>query len=209
MIDWKKYLIVFLITALIFGLAFYLSDLLGARKIDQLQSLQDETAIEVLSSEIEFDLLSEKSCENLGQSVLSQKLGELAEKIEFSEANLGFAQQVLQLKKQYSLLEIKDYLLMKQVLRRCNLPIHFILYFYSNKDCADCTREGHVLTSLREEHPDLRVYSFDFDLDLGAIGALKELFNIKEPLPALVVNEKTYQGFQELEVLEKLIGFKK
>jgi len=208
MVDWKKYFVVFLITALIFGLAFYLSDFLSNRKINKLQSLQEDVSLDILSSQTEFDLLAERSCESLGRSILASKLGELAEKIEFSERNIGKTSEVVRLKKQYSLFEIKDYLLMKRVLRRCNLPAYFVLYFYSNENCQDCEKEGFVLTALREKHPDLRVYSFDYDLDLGAIRALKDLYKIKPELPALVVNEKTFQGFQDMETLEKLLGFK-
>ncbi|HXK35185.1 MAG TPA: hypothetical protein VJ103_01625 [Candidatus Paceibacterota bacterium] len=209
MIDWKKYLIVFIITAFIFGLAFYLSNRLSTRKIGELETLQTDISIDILSSEIEFDLLAEKSCDSLGKSVLTEKLGELGQKVEYSEANIGLTPNVLRLKKQYTLLEIKDYLLMKQVLRRCNLPAHFILYFYSNKNCFDCNKQGYVLTSLRETYPELRVYSFDFDLDLSAASALKETFGVKEPLPVLVINEKAVSGFQDEETLEKLLGFKK
>ena len=56
-----------------------------------------------------------------------------------------------------------------------------IMYFYSNKgDCSDCEREGFVLTKLREDYPELRVYSFDYNLDLSALQTLVSIYNIKK-----------------------------
>ena len=48
MIDWKKYLIVFLITVLLFATASYVSNYFGQKKIDQLKSIQDKIAIDIL-----------------------------------------------------------------------------------------------------------------------------------------------------------------
>ena len=44
MIDWKKYLIVFLITVGLFLTASYLSNYFGNKKINQLKLIQDKMA---------------------------------------------------------------------------------------------------------------------------------------------------------------------
>jgi hypothetical protein len=51
----------------------------------------------------------------------------------------------------------------------------------------------------------LRVYSFDADLDLSGIATLETIYKVTGDLPALVVNEKLYTGFQSIETIEKLI----
>ena len=50
MIDWKKYLIVFLFTAGLFMSASYISNYFGNKKVDQLKSIQDKISIDILSS---------------------------------------------------------------------------------------------------------------------------------------------------------------
>jgi len=55
-IDWKKYLIVFLLTLSLFLTAIFLSNYFGNKKIDQLKSIQDKIAIDILSSETQFSL---------------------------------------------------------------------------------------------------------------------------------------------------------
>ncbi|MCI0542175.1 hypothetical protein L0Y69_00250, partial [bacterium] len=65
-IDWKKYIYVLAITAAIFGTAFYASGRLNSAKIDELRAIQDRIAIDLLSSEMQFSLLEEVSCEAIG-----------------------------------------------------------------------------------------------------------------------------------------------
>src|SRR3989344_619254 len=101
-IDWKKYLIVFFITAGIFFTAIYLSNHFGNKKVMELKSIQDKISIDILSSETQFSLLSDLSCRNVQESFLSEELGELGQKLEWGEENLGMTDEVLYLKKYYS-----------------------------------------------------------------------------------------------------------
>jgi hypothetical protein len=104
------------------------------------------------------------------------------------------------------LLEIKDYLLLKRLTEKCGIKPTFILYFYSNKDfCSDCEKMGYVLTALRDKYPDLRVYSFDYNFDIGAIDTLVSIYKIKADLPALIINGSSYYGFHSVEDLEQSV----
>ena len=206
-IDWKKYLIVFLITVGLFFTASYLSNYFGNKKIDQLKSIQDKIAINILSSETQFALLSESSCKNVSGSVLSGELDELGRKLEWGQENLGATDEVSYLKKYYSLLQIKDYLLMKRISASCKVKSAFILYFYTTaENCSECEREALVLTALREKYPDLRVYSFDYRIDLSAVKALLQIYKIKDTeLPALVLDDELLTGFHGLEDLDSRV----
>ena len=138
-IDWKKYIIVFFITLFLFILGFFISNSINGQKLEQLKSIQDTIAIDILSSEIQFSLMGELSCKGLDDSLLSQELNELARKLEFSESNIdASSDEIISIRKYYSLLEIKDYLLMKQLSKRCDFKSDFVLYFYSNEsNCGD------------------------------------------------------------------------
>jgi len=202
--DWKKYIIVFFVTCTLFGTAFYLSNYFNNKKINQLREMQDQIYVDLMASETQFSLLEELSCKDVSTTVLSSELNSLADKIASSESNMGADDtSVMSLKKYYSILEIKDYLLMKKITERCGQKSIFVLYFYKNDNCADCTKQGYVLTSLREKYPNLRVYSFDYDLDLSAIKAMRSIYKVEDKLPALVINGKVYSGFQSVEDVEK------
>jgi hypothetical protein len=203
-IDWKKYLIVFLITITLFGSALYISDHLNNRRLDQLNADAAQIYLDILSTETQFSLLEELSCKDVSTTVLSSELNSLADKITYSEDNIGNTNtDVISLKKSYSLLEIKDYLLMKKITERCGQKSIFILYFYNNDNCTECTKQGYVLTSMREKYPNLRVYSFDYNLDLGAIKSMISIYKVTDKLPALVINGEVYNGFQSVEDIEK------
>ena len=107
-IDWKKYLIVFLFTLGLFATASFVSNYFSNKKVDQLKSIQDKIAIDILSSETQFSLLSELSCKNVSTySILGGELGELGRKLEWGQENLGKSEEVTYLRKYYSLLQIK------------------------------------------------------------------------------------------------------
>lgn len=205
--DWKKYLIVFLITVGLFLTASYISGYFNNQKIGQLKIIQDKIAIDILSSETQFSLLSELSCKNISDSVFSSELGELGNKLEWSQENLGGTEEVSYLKKYYSLLQIKDYLLAKKISSRCGVKSAFILYFYTTaENCSECERESLVLSGLRKEYPELRVYSFDYSTDLTAVKSMLQIYKIKDTvLPALVIDDEVLTGFHGIEELESRI----
>jgi hypothetical protein len=211
-INWKKYFIVFLITGAIFVTAIYISNYFGNKKIEEIKNIQDKISIDILSSETQFSLLEESSCKDLSSITLSDELANLEEKLNSTEKDRGESDpEVLYLKRYYALLEIKDYLLMKKISEKCKTAPVSIIYFYSNRDgtCPDCTKEGYVLTQLRQDYPELRVYSFDYDLDLSALKTLLSINKIKGQLPAMLIGENMYYGFQGMDNLQKLPEIKK
>lgn len=203
--DWKKYIIVFFITLFIFATAFYFSNRLNQNKLDEIRQIEDTISIDILSLETQFDLFEELSCENITDSILSKELNDLASKIEYGEKNFDLDGELLSLKKYYSLLQIKDFLLMQKATERCNLNIESIIYFYGREDCEDCGKQGYILTDLRQEYPELRVYSFDYYMDLSAIDALKSIYKIDQNLPALIINGRVYKGFKSREDIETIM----
>ena len=54
-------------------------------------------------------------------------------------------------------------------------------------------------------YPELRVYSFDYDLPLSAVDSIKTIYKINNELPALVIEDKPYIGFKSVEDIEKLL----
>ncbi len=204
--DWKKYVIVLFITTTIFIGGLWVSNYFNDKKINQLKSIESTISLDLMSSETQFDLLQEVSCKDITNTVLSSELNSLADKISFSESNMGSNNDtVVTLKKNYSLLEIKDYLLMKAITERCGQKSVFILYFYKNDNCEECTKQGYVLTSLHNKYPNLRVYSFDYDLDLSAIKTMISIYKVPNDLPSIVINGKVYSGLKTTEDIEKLI----
>ena len=203
----KKYVYSFVITAIIFATAIYISNYFGQKKIDDIRNIQDKIAIDILSSETQFSLLENSSCKDVGTGTLSTELGTLEDKLSYTESERGSNDpEVKTLKQYYSLLEIKDYLLMNKISDKCKKTPLSIIYFYSTDGtCTDCEKEGYVLTSLRQTYPELRVYSFDYNIGLSAVKTLISIDKIKNNLPAIFVKDQAYYGFQSIADLEKAV----
>ncbi len=203
-----NYAIAFGITALIFATAFYVSTYFSDRRVAEIKNAQDNISIDILSLETQFELLAEHSCKDISEnSVLSKEIRPLGERLSYLETQRNVREEeLMQLKRYYSLLQIKDFLLMQQVAEKCALKPVFILYFYSNEgDCAECEEQGYVLTALSQTYPQLRVYSFDYNLDLAALRTLIQIHDVGQTSPALVINNKVYYGFHDIAAIEEIL----
>lgn len=199
----KNALLAFAITAAIVGSVVYAINYLDRKRVAQLDELQTRLATDTLSIETQFALLEETSCANLSESnTLSQEMTNLGERLAFAESQLGSRnEQVIQLKKQYTLVQIRDYLLTKRLAEACDVDPTVALYFYSNEPdaCDDCDRASYALSYLHEANPDLRVYSFDYNLDLGALKTLIAVEKVEPRFPAFVIDGVRTYGFEDID----------
>src|SRR3990167_208076 len=101
MINSKKYLFSFIITAIIFATAIYISNYLGQKKLDEIRNIQDKISIDILSSETQFSLLEESSCKDVDSGTLSMELGSLENKLSYTENDRGANDPEVKVLKQY------------------------------------------------------------------------------------------------------------
>lgn len=202
----KKYFITFFITAALFAGAWYSSVYFNNKKIQALSDAQKQATLDVISSETQFALLQQVACQDSSNDLLDSEIGSLADKITYGEQNFSDQSQLETLKQQYSVLEVKDFLLTKQISQRCKQNIVTILYFYQNANvCPDCVSQGYVLDTLRQQYPQIRIYSFDATLDSSTVRALLSIYKIPSTLPALVINGKTESGLMTLDDIKKVL----
>ncbi len=195
------------ITIALVSTVAYTINYLDQARISELSAIEDKLAIDILSLDTQFSLLTAAPCDSAASSAtLTNELADLGTRLAYAENQLGSDNlQVIRLKYKYSLLEIRDYLITKQLAVACGTkPPVTVLYFYSNAgDCADCDKAGYALSYLRDTYPSLRVYSFDYNLDLGALKTLIALSKVQDSLPAFVIDGKKTYGFTSLTDLEK------
>jgi len=194
-------------TILIVATVTYAVSYFDRLRLTEIETMQNTISTETLSLETQFSLLEAAPCDNSASSsmTLSSELADLGNRLAYAEEQLGSTNpQVVELKKQYYLLEIRDYLITKRLAAACGMKPVIVLYFYSNAgDCTDCDKAGYALSYLRDTYPTLRVYSFDYDLDLGALKTLIAVTRVERPLPVFVINGKRFSGFTSLADLEK------
>lgn len=200
----KNALLALLVTVLIIGTVFYAIEYLDRRRTAEISSIANQLATDTLSLETQFSLLEDAPCETLGKGGLLSELSDLGDRLSFTEERLGSDDaEVIELKKQYTLLEIREYLLTKRLATACKLHPVTVLYFYANgEDCETCDRAGYALSYLRETYPSLRIYSFDYNLELGALATLVTVEKIEKNLPAFVIQGNTHYGFTGVDELK-------
>lgn len=202
----RNSLIALAIALAITGTVIYAITYLNNSRVAELSAIEDKLSIDTLSLDTQFSLIASAPCDTIASSTtLTGELTDLGSRLAYAENQLGTNNdQVTRLKEQYSLLEIRDYLLTKQLASECGTKPVTVLYFYSNAgNCADCDKAGYALSYLRTTYPALRVYSFDYNLDLGALKTLLAVTKVEDTLPAFVINGKRFYGFTSLEDLEK------
>lgn len=194
------------ITIALVSTVAYAVNYLNNVRIAELGAIEDQLAIDTLSLDTQFSLLETAPCDSIASSTtLIGSLADLGSRLSYTENQLGTDNpQVIRLKQQYSLLEIRDYLITRQLASVCKTKPVTVLYFYSNAgDCSECNKAGYALSYLHDTYPSLRVYSFDYNLDLGALKTFILLHKVKPSLPAFIINGKQYYGFTSLDELEK------
>jgi hypothetical protein len=203
----RNALIALAITLALAGTIAYAVSYLNNARIAELSTVEDQLSIDILSLDTQFSLLEAAPCDsNASSTTLISELANMGDRLSYAENQLGSDNaQVIRLKEQYSLLEIRDYLITKELAAACGgAKPATVLYFYSNAgDCNDCDKAGYALSYLRNTYPTLRVYSFDYNLDLGALKTFIVLNKVQRSLPAFIINGKQYYGFTSLADLEK------
>jgi len=202
----RNTLIALAITLAIIGTVAYAISYLNSSRVAGLATIEDQISIDTLSLDTQFSLLETAPCDSIASSTtLIGKLADLGTRLAYAEGQLGTDNpQVLRLKQQYSLLEIRDYLITRQLASACGTKPVTVLYFYTNTgDCKDCDKAGYALSYLHDTYPSLRVYSFDYNLDLGALKTLIGITKLHGPLPAFIIDGKRSYGFTTLADLEK------
>lgn len=129
-------------------------------------------------------------------------------RLEEYEKNQDLTPEYLLLKKEYTRLSLRAWLVAKENRKNCDTAVLPILYFYS-KDCVTCVRQGEILDMVKNEVFDqekrVLIFTLDKDFDESAITLIKDYYSINKS-PALIINEEVFQGrlYTSKEIIEAL-----
>lgn len=201
------YILALLITVLIFGLGVYLGTIIDKSKVSNISSevqtisqrLSNTQLLLLLEDSSSFCPLYKDELDNLDRE--TEKIGL---QLQFLEDAKGIVD--IELKKQYFVLEAQSYLLSQKVNEKCESNDDvLLLYFYSNKNCENCKKQGEYILSAREniksKNFSIKIYSFDGDLGTPIVDALKNKYSISL-YPSIVINERIIPGFLDVNKIE-------
>jgi len=201
-----KYFIVFVITTLIFLVGIWMGQLLSDFRFGNLEDAQMDLRTQTATLETQYLLIAQNPCLLLDSDKLGEELYEMGEKLRYMEENYGAnSKDVARLKEYYSLLELRHWLFLEQIKSKCKKnDFTTILYFYSNVACERCGEQGYVLTFLKEKNPNLKIYSFDVNIENPALDWIEDSYRIKD-VPTLIIDGEKYRGFINEDKLNEII----
>jgi len=208
-INVTKIVAVFAITCLVFILGLIIGNVVISSKQEALLSTEESLKLDLIDLELQEKITESNPCTKYVLYTLGDRIDQSASKLIMLEGQLGKTdERVIALKKPYTLLIVRHFLLIKERIKNCDEDYVVVLFFYSNepKYIVDSEKEGYVLSYFSKKYgtENLRVYSIDADLDLGVVNTLKEVYNITE-YPTVIINDKKFSGFHSKEELEKEI----
>ena len=130
-VDFTKYLAVFAVTTLVFLVGILIGNYFSSQKLGHIDRLGQDLKIDTISMELQYELISENPCEHVNSTLLADDLWEMASKLDYMENRLGEDDEdVRELKKHYSILQLRHWLFMKKTNNECGENNTLILYFY-------------------------------------------------------------------------------
>ena len=203
---WQKLVMVFAVTALIFVLGIWFGSWTAGQKLSIINDMEKDLRTDTTAVELQYLLLAEDPCMAVNHTPLTDELYSIARRLDYMENSLGEDNKdVLRLKNYYSTLQIRHWMLMREMQEKCQQNLTLVLYFYDTKeDCRKCEQQGFILTYLRKKYPDIFVYAFYIDLNNAAIETIKSMYGIKDA-PTVLVDGEKLEGFQSKDaMLEKI-----
>src|SRR3989338_5356088 len=206
-INWQKITLAFLIAVFMFTFGLFIGFLAKTLIQGATIDLQNSVRNEIVNLET-IDLLEKDNvCENYSINLISEKLDYTGELISLLEIKKGKADtEVLELKKLYTMLEVRHMLLMEEKNRLCDQDYDIFLFFYSNdENCEDdVEKTSFILSYLRKKYENVRVYSFDSNLDSDLVKILMSKYSVNSCKVVILNGEKVTKDIARSEDLEEL-----
>ena len=191
-INWQRLILAFLIATFLFFVGLFLGFLAKGFISQSSVELEQQIRSDIADLETLYLLEDTFPCNPQVLDITSERLDYLGELITISEVKQGkFDPQVLELKKLYTVLQVRHFLLTESRNQECSADANTILFFYSNAETCESGVEetSFVLTYLRNKYDNVRIYSFDIELDSDLISTLKTQYDI-EGCSNVVLNKK-------------------
>jgi hypothetical protein len=190
--NWTKILLAFLIATFLFFFGLFIGYLSNQIIEKNTNFILEETKNEIFSLESLSLLQEDYPCDSYIMDKVSEKLDSLGRIITIFEEDKGLNnKEVLELKKVYTLIQLRHFILINKLNENCQRNYSTILFFYSNeKKCEkEVNEKSFILSFLRNKYDFVRVYSFDLNLDSEIIPFFKKTYNL-EGCSEIVLNEK-------------------
>lgn len=203
----KRYIFALVVSLFLFSFGFLLGYWTVDAKINFVIDSSSDLKLDSLDFDVQKDFLDIYPCDFFSTKYLESNLAAMESDLKKIEASASpDNERLIYMKSYYSLLELKHWMFLSKFNEMCNQDYTFIFYFYSNNEyvCSDCVVQGYLLDKIREQYPNIKIYSFDASVEIPSVQMLREKYNITS-LPSIVVNDKLYEGYASYDILVDIV----
>ena len=202
------YIIAGILTLVIFLLGLFLGLFFEEKRIDFIRGENEEQRLEFASLQLQYMYVSQLNKEikcpalasTLEQSMVS--LDKARERIEtYSQETKLNKERFAQLKKDYTISQLRYWLLSKDLKELCDFRLSTILYFYSDEEeCPSCDEQAFILSYLKKIFNEkLLIFALDGRFEEEPmVRILQESYDITY-YPTLIIDEVKFDGFRPRE----------
>ena len=203
----KVYLVAGILSFILYLAGIFTGYFLQSSIFSEVEKNIDELKEDLENAQLEYMFLTLKakgSCQ-----ILSSLTNELTSRLysilnELIKLENRGDPKLQELKREYTLLAIRTWILKSNTKEVCEEDVLPILYFYSIP-CEDCLEQGKILDELKSKYKGkLLTFTVDAGVDLPIVQTLLKSYNITET-PALVIEDEVYQGLISKEEIKSLM----
>jgi len=199
----KRFSLALILTCFVFLVGLLVGNTLTNQRTGYLEEIAYKQKLDYESLQLQ-SLYLDLSASNASCSIFNQILETSLNDVGTAQAKIDLyiketsKDSYSELKREYTLAQVRYWLLNKRIKQACTGEHVSILYLYSNDDCVECGAQGTILSYLKEKLQDkLFVFSLDSDFDQEPmVSILRQTYNITK-IPSIVIED---------QVFDKLIG---
>ncbi len=199
----RRYVLAAFLTLMIFVLGMMLGLVIESKRVVYIQQQAKQQELDFLSLQLQYQYVDqlgqEKNCpavaEALDEAVTNLESARKRLEGYTATSNINRGEFEL-LQKDYTLAQIRYWLLAKRTRDLCNTEFATILYFFSDdEDCASCNEQSFVLTYLKKRLKDKLLNFIIYEKqDETMVAMLKKTYNITQ-YPTLIIENQKFDGF--------------
>jgi hypothetical protein len=188
----SRYVLAIILATIIFGAGFLIVHSISYVEYLRVSNLQSESSYQIFQDKLKYSFFKENPCSMEDYAGLTNDLTFQGQLINDLETKLGKNDEaVLFRKKFYTLMELEHFEFIRQMNQKCSSNITTMFFFYSNEKSSldESERVGNLLGVIYNRHPEIKIYSFDMNLDSELMPLLLEKYGVKSS-PTVIINEK-------------------
>jgi hypothetical protein len=204
-----RYLAAAVITAVIFLLGMFVGFTVEGKRVNVMQDMYVEQQVKFASSQLQYSYVSGDGALNCPalytifySNIKDLDLARIRLENFRQDSKINTASFDL-LKREYTLEELRYWMLADQARKVCGQDIVRVLYFYStDQECPTCSEQGFVLDYLKKLFGDrLLIFALDSQLDEPMVGVLMKQYNVTSYPGIVIEREQSSNGFVAKDAL--------